>query len=63
MCGRRQPVRTMDLFGAGLPALHLFDQGIILSMRTDPEPYGGIVLNNTHRAPVNPYPDRMDRLA
>lgn len=48
----------------GLPSspAHSLDQTIVVSMRPDPEPYRGITGQNAHRAPVDPHPDRIDRL-
>jgi hypothetical protein len=43
--------------------LHLLDHDIILRVRTDPEPYGCVVLNIAQGPPMNPDPDRIDRLA
>ena len=42
---------------------HLLDHDIILCVRTDPEPYGCVVLNIAQSAPMNPNPDKINRLA
>jgi hypothetical protein len=39
---------------------HLFYQGIIFRVRTDPEPYGGVFHKNTNGTPMNPDPDGID---
>lgn len=38
---------------------HLLDHDVILRVRTDPEPYGCVILNIAQGAPMNPDPDRV----